>query len=262
MAVAGGVQPVHAENVTVTRRQTASGAYDQAASGSSTTLVATWPSATLSGSLLVAVVGFSLVPNGSSTWAPPAGWSQMGRIDNATNCGTAIYAITGAAARSGAETFRITSASRDATLTLIEYTSTATLILSTAGAGTTGSSTAPATNAVAPDTSGSLVRVAGIVNRNTDTQSAPTNSFVQVAQQQSGNATAGNKVNTGSYERIHTSSTGLACAVTLSGSRPWSALQVVWRETAATETRPKRWNGSAWVSATGAPKAWTGSAWA
>lgn len=248
--------------MTVTRRQTASGSYDQATSGSSTTLAATWPSTTLSGSLLVAVLGFSLVPNGSSTWTPPSGWSQMGRIDNATNCATAVYAITGAAARSGAETFRITSASRDATITLIEYTSTATLILSTAGAGATGSSTAPATGSVTPDATGSLVRVAAITNRNNDTQSAPTNSFTQVAQPQSPNATVGNKVNTGSYERIHTSSTGLACAVTLSGSRPWSALQVVWRETAATETRPKRWNGTAWVAATGAPKAWTGSAWA
>lgn len=248
--------------MTVTRRQTASGTYDQATASGSTTLAASWPSATLSGSLLVAVVGFSLVPAGSTAWTTPSGWSQMARIDNASNDGVAIYAISGAGARSGAETFRITSSSRDSTLTLIEYTSTATLLLSTAGSGATGNSTTPATNSIAPDTSGSIVRVAGIANRNNTAQTSPTNSFTQVAQQTSPNATAGNKVNTGAFELIQASSgAALACAVTLSTARPWAAAEVIWRETVATETRPKRWNGSAWVAAVAAPKTWSGSAW-
>lgn len=248
--------------MTVTRRQSATGTYNQSSASGSTALTASWPSATQAGSLLVAVVGMSLTSSGSTTWVAPTGWVQVGRIDNATNTAVAMYGITGATVRSGAETFRITSTSRDCTLTLIEYTSTATLIASAAGAGVTGTSTAPATNAVAPDVSGSLVRIAALANRNSDTQSAPTNSFVQVAQPQSPNATVGNRVNCGAYELIQASSAAAtACAVTLGNSRPWAALEGIWRETAATEIRAKRWNGTAWVAGTSAPKAWSGTAW-
>ena len=248
--------------MTVTRRQTASGVYNQASAAGSTSLTAAWPSATQAGSLLVAVVGFNLVSAGSTTWVAPTGWAQAGRIDNASNAGIAVYAITGAASRSGNETFQITSASRDSTLTLIEYTSTATLLSSAAGTGATGNSTAPATSALAPDTSGSIVRIAAIANRNVTTQSAPTNSFVQVAQPQSPNSSTGTVVNTGAYELIQASSSAAtACAVTLGTARPWAAVEVIWRETASTETRPKRWNGSAWTTPTSGPKTWNGTAW-
>lgn len=251
--------------MTVTRRQSATGVYDQS-SGSSTSLVATWPSATLSGSLLVAVVGQSLVATGSTTWSPPAGWTQVVSVPNATNVGVLVFERIASAVRSGAETFAITSASRDSTIHLMEYTSTNPLARSATGTGATGTGTTATTNAVAPATSASIVRIAGIASRQIDTHSSPTNGFSQIAQNQSPNVAVGgsfgNRVNTSSHQLIQPSSgAATACGVTISGSRPWAAVEVIWAETAATELRPLIWTGSAWSSATAAAKVWSGSAW-
>lgn len=216
----------------ITRRQNpASGTYNQAA-GSPVQVSATWPAATAAGSTLVAVLGVSIISESTSTHTAPAGWAEVDRVDNDGNTAVAIYVVENAASRSGAETFTKSGFARDMTLTLLEYASDVGVIqLVTTGTGSTGTGTSPATDALAPPAAGALLRLAGISNRNNSTQSNPTNSFTEIAETMSPNATAGNRVNTAVYQRIDASSSAsVACGATINQSRPWAALGLVLME--------------------------------
>jgi hypothetical protein len=219
--------------VAVSRVQIASGSYDQA-SGAPTSVSATWGTATTAGNTLVAVVGISLVSGGSSTYSAPAAWgTSVARVDNALNVGCEIWVIPNASSRSGSETFSISGVARDSTLQLIELSP---CTLDTTGADATGSSVNPSTGAVAPTASLSIYRLAALFNRNNSTQSAPTNSFTEFSEIMSPNATAGNRVNSCLCEKIETSSASTSCTTTLGTSRPWAAVQLIFKETSSAVT--------------------------
>lgn len=195
-----------------------------------------WPGATTVGNLLIAVVGISLVGNPSATLTPPSGWTLAGDIPSAANCQTFVYYIEGAASRSGAETFTL-SLVNDTTLFLYEYPGMAASGAFDQEGETTGTSLTASSGTTPTTTATDQLVIAAIANRNISTQSSPTNSFTQLDQVQSTNATVTSRVNTGVYA-LTTAATGTyGTAVTLSGAtaRPFTGVVVTFDIGTSTE---------------------------
>lgn len=222
----------------ITRAQESTpGTYDQA-NGTPYQVSATWDAATTAGNLLVAMVGFSLIPSGGTDITPPAGWTLIGREDNASQGSIVIYAREQSTSRSGSETF-VLGAARDAVAELVEYsTDEDHITFDVVGDGATGTSTTPSSGAVTPTAAGPLLRVAGLINRNDNPQSSPGGGFSLVAMEVSPNASAANKMSVGAYEQIHTSGAAATASATIGSSRPWAGLQAIFREVPTSAATP------------------------
>lgn len=209
---------------------------------SGTSIQASWPQATASGNLLVALISFNTWPANPSI-TPPAGWTEAVRSDAATTAraGAVIYYILNAASRSGAEQFTL-SADCDCSLELLEYHDSAAGTwaldqvaeqIDTTGSWTASSGTTPTT------TANNEVCIALINSRpNGDAgppydadQSSPTNSFSMIGQTESRNDPAG--VHAGSYERIVSSTGTYGTSVSLVAGCYWAGCIATFSATSA-----------------------------
>lgn len=227
-----------------------------------TTPQASWPAATTAGNLLVAVVGLSLVANPGATVTPPSGWVLAGDIPSAANCQTLIYYIEGAASRSGAEVFNLTSTLvNDATVFLYEYSGLASSGALDQEGEATGTSLSGSSGTTGTTAQADELAIAAVANRNVSTQSAPTNSFTQLDQAQSTSATTSNRVNTGVYSRVVAATGTYGTAVTLSGatSRPWTGVVVTFKG-APTGLQPPTGLSATPISSSEIDLAWTAAA--
>jgi hypothetical protein len=203
-------------------------------------VAATWPGATQAGNLLVASIGLSLVANAAATVdTVPSGWVLAGDIPSAANNWALIYYIENAGSRSGTETFGLTpSLVNDFTIELSEWSGAAAASSLDQEAEATSTTLAPSSGTTAATAQNDELAVAVIANRNVSTQSAPTNSYTQRAQGQSTHATVSNRVNTGFYHLVLTSTGATSTSVTVSGgtTRPCTGVVVTFKASAPPAT--------------------------
>jgi len=88
-----------------------------------TTVTATWGSATTTGNLLVAIMGWR---DGGNTITPPTGWTQIGSTVGSTDPFGAMFYTANAASQSGTKTWTLSSGSAEICLFMAEYSGCAT----------------------------------------------------------------------------------------------------------------------------------------
>lgn len=203
--------------ITTTQAPTPSTAND------STTGALAWTGATAAGADLMAFLGINENAGDTTISSTPAGWGTAIVNNNRTgDVREYVYLIENAASRSGTETFNL-AAGRDVTLHLFEFAGgvTASIIdVNNNGAATNGNSTAPASG------SGTTVQnderlLAFLVNKNADTQSAPTNSFTLLNGAHTSNGTVGRQIGSYVYVRDVTATGTYSTAATIANARPW-----------------------------------------
>ncbi|MDP2691064.1 MAG: hypothetical protein Q8O95_01505 [bacterium] len=169
-------------------------------SGVSTTVSASWASATTAGNLLVAIVSFD---DGTDiTITPPAGgWTLAKRQNNTTRIGSAIYYIANAASQSGSKTWGISPSARSAVV-MMEYSGIATVSPLDKTASTLGASNTVSSGTTTATAQNNEVAIAALVTRESNDvlSNAPTNGFVQLGEYDGGD----NRVTMGIYEKTLT----------------------------------------------------------
>ncbi|PCI19160.1 hypothetical protein COB64_04180, partial [Candidatus Wolfebacteria bacterium] len=159
-----------------------------------TTVSATWPSATTTDNLLVAIVA---VDGGTNvTISPPASWILAVSADNGGRTKSSIYYIENAASESGVSSWGL-SASKEATITLAEYSGMATSSALDVTASAIANSLTVDSGTTSTTAQADSLAVAGIAIQGIVTYSAETNSFTEVSEVQSSTI-----VSSAFYEKI------------------------------------------------------------
>jgi hypothetical protein len=173
-----------------------------------------WSGATTAGNLLVASV--SCLGGSGTTITPPAGWTSVLRVDNATTITAGIYMMSNAASQSGASSWTC-SGLRSGTLSLAEYSGVAASSVTDVTASGTGSGTAPASGTVLTTQPGELA-IAVIANNTASTASSYSGSFIAENQP----ADPLGSITTATADGLLATAGPLTAAATLSGSATWA----------------------------------------
>lgn len=226
-----------------------------ASSNAASAIAATWSQTTAAGNLLVALVAWSQSLSAPIVTAP-AGWTGLSfPVVTDAPC-LRVYYILNSAARSGSESFSLSSA-HDATIEIREYSGTGTWALDHHGAtANDGGSTAVDSN---HSTNGSITQVGTEVwvGLAANRQQATTNTlasggFLAPNTQTTSSATAGDTIRTVSLERLMLNPGTLQVTGTLSISRQWSIAYATFACQASVPSRTTIDMGVIYFSSSGA----------
>lgn len=205
-----------------------------AGNAAASTVAATWPGATTSGNLLIAIVG---VRGGSGTTiTPPAGgWTVAGsRADNGTTISTVIYYIENAGVQSGSSSWGISPAI-NATLILAEYSGMATSSALDVTATNTGQSSTADSGTTASTAMPDSLAIAGLSVEAANNFSGQTNGFTELADVNSTGGTPGTQHGMALEEKI-LSATGAQNVSASTGNKSWAGAIAVFK--ASTDSPP------------------------
>jgi hypothetical protein len=195
-----------------------------ASSAKATSHVLAWPVATTAGSLLLCFIGWNeegstvtqSIAGGAGGWTLLTGTPVERLVGGLGQLKGALYYKEGASAQSGNVTATL-SASHHATIHLVEYSGVMSIGSLDVVATSSGTSASPVSGTTAALAVANELRAAFIVAKNTNAETAPTNSFTQVGE--TGQSTGGGAAErSGYYEKIAagTAADGTGCSVSAS----------------------------------------------
>ncbi len=197
------------------------------------TVAPAWPAPTTAGSNLVALLALNAGAT-AQTFVPPSGtqtnWTAGPHLEINSQISSAVFYISNSPARSGSETFGMSSSTRDMFALLIEYSHSNGMGFAVDQFKTnSGSSTAisSGTTPNATDSADGLVlTILSNVNTSTEASSAgtPTGTFSTVANAISANGVAASRIQGYVYEDLATAAGTAETHATLGTSRIWQGL--------------------------------------
>jgi hypothetical protein len=175
-------------------------------SAGSVTPAATFTTPPTAGNLLVCIIGANENAGDVTITTPPAGYTQLG-TDSPKSLSSGVvefyfYKIAGAGEPSAVSA--TLSAARAWVTTLIEYADSlgGVWTLDQQASNALSSTTAPSSGTTPTTTQAAEVWVAGLLNKNNDIPSSPTNAFTAIIQSRTNTSAGGTELGFGVYEKI------------------------------------------------------------
>lgn len=196
------------------------------ANGGATTIACTLTSTPVNGNALIAVIGTRGTSDNrvSSITQTGATWTRQAQRTNANGVTVEIWAAFNVSGAATSVTINL-AASVKASAIIAEYSGLATSsVLDQTSTGATGSSASPSTGTTATTTQADELWIGAMANINTNTYSAQTNSFSEVAESASTGGSSSTRNNAVMEERIVSATGAASTGATLSGTQQWTGV--------------------------------------